>query len=143
MALIHGLRTDNLRGDLFDEERALLDRHGDRLVLFHIDGPISFGAAKELTLRLTSRTAYEVMVLGLTDVPIIDSSVAMAIGDVIERTRKQGHHLLLAGLSPQVRRMLNRLGVLRTLDRNARYPTRAGALRRADQILEERSVQMG
>ena len=128
MALIHGLRTDNLRGELFDEERALLDRHGDRLVLFHIDGPISFGAVKELTLRLTSRAAYEVMALDLTDVPIIDSSVAMAIEDVIEQTRKQGHRLLLAGLSPQIRRMLNRLGALRTLDplRPEQPPNRAG-----------------
>jgi len=127
--------TEHPAADLLDEERALLDRYGHRLVLFHINGPISFGAVKELTLRLTSRTAYEVMVLDLTDVPIIDSSVAMAIEDVIGRTRKQGHHLLLAGLSPQVRHMLNRLGILRTLDRNARYPTRIGALRQADRLL--------
>jgi SulP family sulfate permease len=118
-------------------EQAIFERRRDQLVLFHISGPMSFGAVKELTGRLTSRTQFQVMILDLTEVPLIDSSVAMAIEDVIERTRKQGKHLLLSGLTPRVGRVLNRLGILRALDRNARYPTRLGALRRAEHLLQE------
>ncbi|HEY5791332.1 MAG TPA: SulP family inorganic anion transporter [Gammaproteobacteria bacterium] len=117
------------------EECALLERHHDRIVLFHIAGPMSFGAVKEMTQRLTSRDRFEVMIIDLTDVPLIDSSVAMALEDVSRRLRKQGRRLLLCGLGPQPRRMLNHLGVLRSLERNARHRTRHDALRHAHLLL--------
>jgi SulP family sulfate permease len=123
--------------DLAPEELALLQRHRGRLVLFHISGPMSFGAVKELTQRLTSRTQFEIMVLDLTEVPLIDSSVAMAIEDVIERARKQGRRVLLSGLTREVGHVLNRLGILRALDRDARFRTRLGALRRAEALLAQ------
>jgi SulP family sulfate permease len=121
--------------DLGPEAQAILERHRDRIVLFHISGPMSFGAVKELTQRLTARLQFDVIVLDLTQVPLIDSSVAMAIEDVAQRVRKQGRHLLVSGLTPGVGRILNRLGVLRALERDARHRTRTGALRRAEHLL--------
>jgi SulP family sulfate permease len=144
MAELQRQSISELTGDVENprleaEERQLLLKHANHLVLFHVAGPLSWGAVKEISQLLSGRRQVDVMVLDLTDVPMIDSSIALTIEELGTHARHLGNHLLLAGLKPQVGQTLNRLGVLRALGPGIRFRTRLSALRHAARLLERGS----
>ena len=71
-------------------EKALFDALGDRVVLYHMAGPFTFGAVKHMATRLAKLHYHEVLILDLTDVPLVDSSASMALEDAIVQGQKSG-----------------------------------------------------
>ncbi len=65
------------------EERVEFDRCDDRVLLIHLGGPMTFGAANGLTRRLANIASHEIVILDFTDVPHIDDSAAIARESVI------------------------------------------------------------
>jgi SulP family sulfate permease len=98
--------------ELTEAETAALAATGGHVVLLQPGGPLSFGAAKEVGRRLTGLDEYDVLVIDLTRVPMIDSSAALAIEDVIRQSEDHGKPVLLCGLTPRVKRVMEQLGVL-------------------------------
>ena len=61
------------------EEQRILERNKDRLVMIHVNGPMSFGSAKDMVRRLESVKGFSTfssVVLDLTSVPAIDGTAA-------------------------------------------------------------------
>ncbi|HEY5624424.1 MAG TPA: SulP family inorganic anion transporter, partial [Gammaproteobacteria bacterium] len=54
---------------LTDTEQAEFDRCDDRVLLIHLGGPMTFGAANGLTRRLANIAQHEMVILDLSDVP--------------------------------------------------------------------------
>jgi sulfate permease, SulP family len=113
---------------LTQPEQELLQRAGGRVLLYHLSGPMSFGAASDMARRLDDFNLYQVLVLDLSDVPFIDSSASFAIEGIIARSRESGRHVILAGLNGPVARVLAQLGVMRKLGPGGRFHSRARAL---------------
>lgn len=116
---------------LSDEARAILRASGGRLLLFHLEGPMSFGVAKGMGRGFSVADKFEATVFDLTDVPLIDSSAALALEFAVRHARDQGRPAFLAGARPAVDRILQRLGVYEYLPDNQRFATRAEALKAA------------
>lgn len=119
------------------EEMALLKEAGGRVLLYHLSGPFSFGAAKGMARRLGAANEYDVLVFDLTDVPFLDSSASLALEDSIRQAQGQGHHVFVVGVREEVERTLNRLGALKLLPDGFYHVTRIDALRRAVTLITE------
>ena len=91
-----------------DEERRLLDEH---IVAYRIDGPLFFAAAHDFLLELAEVSRVRVVVLRMSHVTTIDATGAHVLADVIGRLERRGVTVLLSGVQPQHRKVLQRLGV--------------------------------
>ena len=121
---------------LTPEENAILERNTGKIVLIHVDGPMSFGSAKNMVRRLETVPGlkeFTSCVLDLSDVPAIDATSAMAIEDMLRIIRAHKQHLFFVGMQPHVTEVLDGLGVLSKIRPGHRYAERLNALRHAAQ----------
>lgn len=121
---------------LSDLEKQYLEQAGGRLLLFHISGPMSFGAAKSMVKRVSSVDNYEALVLDLSDVPLIDFTSSLAIEDIILDAQEAGHHIFISGVRNNVEEVLSKQGILSLLLDEHQYENREDALRHASELLK-------
>jgi SulP family sulfate permease len=119
-----------------EEARILEDNHGC-IVLFHLEGPLSFGSAREVARLLESSIEKDVLAIDLRHVPFIDSSASTALEEVISRLYADGDRVLLFGARERVQLTLERTGVLDLLGTENLLDSRLEALRRAQVIIAE------
>jgi SulP family sulfate permease len=96
-------------------EQSLLDGAGGSVILYHFAGPVTFGAAKGIARKLVLDADHRALVLDLTDVPLIDTTGAFAIDEVVENAQAIGAAVYLVGMRPPVANVLRRLDVLKRL----------------------------
>jgi sulfate permease, SulP family len=122
--------------DLAPEEAAILDAAGGRIVLFHVEGPLSFGSARDISRLMQSSTQKDALVVDLSDVPFIDTSASMALEEAITGMREMDDTIILCGMRELVRDTLARTGVLDLLASHQITPTRLEALQAARNYIE-------
>jgi len=123
--------------DLSTEEADILQQNHGCIVLFHVEGPLSFGSAREVARLLQSSIEKDVLAIDLRDVPFIDSSASAALDEVIQRLKDDGDTVLLFGARERVRLILEQTGVLDRLGRQNLLASRIDALRQAQTIIAE------
>ncbi|MCG6296746.1 SulP family inorganic anion transporter [Vibrio vulnificus] len=69
---------------LTDSERGLLDRANGKVLFFYLSGPMIFSVSKAISRQHSSISDYEAMILDLTDVPMIDVTVGLALENAIK-----------------------------------------------------------
>ena len=117
--------------DLSDDEKAALEAGDGRVVLYHLSGPFSFGAAKGMARRLAASDDYDVLVLDLADVPFLDSSASLGLEDAIKQAQGHDKPVFLVGIRPDVDKTLKKLGVLDLLPDDHLHVSRLDALEQA------------
>lgn len=129
LAEVHPILDDD--AGLNDKERQmLLSTHG-RLLLYRLNGPISFGAAKGIHARLRQSAPHDSLLLDLSDVPYIDVSTALTIEELILESRDNNRDLYLVGVTPVVETVLQRMGVLSHLNEDHLCLSRQQAIENA------------
>jgi SulP family sulfate permease len=118
------------------EEAELFRRCGGGVLVLHLTGLISFGAASEMMRRFSTVGRYEVLIVDLLDVPRVDGSAALALESIIQDANNAGKEVMVVGLSLPVARVLGRLGVLDEIKTTARFATRSEALAAAAEHTE-------
>jgi SulP family sulfate permease len=118
--------------DLEPEEAAILDRAGGRIVLMHVEGPLSFGCARDISRLMQSSAQKDALVVDLTRVPFIDTSASIALEETILSLKDLGDTVILFGMRPRVAEVLTRTGVMRLLAPDRIVKTRLEALRAAE-----------
>ncbi|OXX35118.1 sodium-independent anion transporter [Vibrio sp. V09_P4A23P171] len=68
---------------LTDSERALLDKANGKVLFFYLSGPMIFSVSKAIARQHNHISDYEAMILDLTDVPMIDVTVGLALENAI------------------------------------------------------------
>ena len=125
---------DSKETPLSKEEQRILDRNRERIIMIHVNGPMSFGSAKDMVRRLESVKSFNTfssVVLDLTSVPSIDGTAALAIEDMLVMVKTHQQDVFFVGMRPGVARVLKGLGVLDQVPPEHRYPLRLDALRHA------------
>ncbi len=117
------------------QEREILEKADGRILIFSLSGPMSFSSAKAMARQHASVNAYDVMLLDLSEVPMIDFTTARAIADIITDTKDNGRQVFLVGAKGQVHDMLQRQGILQLVDENYRYDKRLDALHQAARMV--------
>ncbi|MFK8069227.1 MAG: SulP family inorganic anion transporter [Gammaproteobacteria bacterium] len=134
---LHGLQVGNINlirspGEetpLTDEEAEIMKAADGRVLLFHLTGPISFGAAREMGKQLANIDDYDMLVLDLTDVHLIDTTSCKAIEDIILTHVESDRDIYLCGFDDEVYKIMQRLDILRPMDKQHVLYTREAALR--------------
>jgi SulP family sulfate permease len=121
-------------------EREILKQAGGRILLYHFGGPLSFGAAKGMVRRLAAFREYDILVLDLSNVPLVDYTSARALDDMINDARMANREVLMVGARATVEDFLRRQGVLRGIKKGYLFKKRADALRKAGRLLEQEST---
>ena len=116
---------------LNEEERAALEAGGGRVILYHLSGPFSFGAAKGMARRLGAFDEYDALVLDLREVPFLDSSASLGLEDAIKQAQGRNKQVFLVGVRQEVANTLRRLGVLKLLPESHYHVARLEALKQA------------
>ncbi|HEX6980328.1 MAG TPA: sulfate permease [Alphaproteobacteria bacterium] len=80
--------------------------------VFQLNGPFFFGATARLGDVLNQiRQPPRVFILRMRNVPVIDASGVAALSEFLSRCRAQGTRVILSGLQPVPRRVLDQMGV--------------------------------
>lgn len=132
---MHLARTPDQLDNLDDEEAAILEQAAGRIVLFHVEGPMSFGSAKDIARILRASDNQDVLIVNLAGVSFIDSSASITLEEIILDIQKQGDTVILCGLRENVRDVLSRFGILGLLRPDCIVDTRLEALRKAGSLL--------
>ncbi len=97
-------------------EQELLAKH---VVAYRVDGPVFFGAAERFIDQLVKvDQGISVVVLRLKRVPVMDATGVTALRAIHDRLSRRGIALLISGLQPQPKALLERMGVYDELTRD-------------------------
>ncbi|MBA44251.1 MAG: sodium-independent anion transporter [Magnetococcales bacterium] len=90
-----------------DKERKLFAKIRSRTTLYAFSGPLSFGAAAELSHRMRSNMSKNgLIIIDFSTVPFLDLSAAKAIEDIIRDAVTSKQDLYLAGANDAVKKGL-------------------------------------
>ena len=98
-------------GHLTTQEQGLMKRCGDDLILFRMQGPLSFGAAKGISERMMLVRKYKVLLLDITDVPHLGVTASLAIERMVKEAERQQRRVLVTGASGKVKQRLAQFGI--------------------------------
>jgi len=133
------LRSENVktvtdaddRIDMTEEEKDLLDRGNNRILLFHLDGPMIFGVSKAIARQQTAMADHDVLIMDLSDVPHMGVTASLAIENAIKEACDNGRHVFIVGAAGKIKRRLEKLGVLEMLPPQHLLMDRKDALKQA------------
>ncbi len=117
LALRHIARSaeaqlEDLPGDdtiTSDEEAMLLDEH---IVVYRLDGALFFGAAQRFLTELTAISDVRVVILRLSQLQVLDATGAQALGEIVSELEGRGITVLLKGIRPRHRQLLEAIGAI-------------------------------
>ncbi|MEB3210146.1 MAG: SulP family inorganic anion transporter [Leptolyngbyaceae bacterium] len=125
---------------LNDEERYLLNYSKGKILLFHLSGPMSFGAAKAISQQLSLVRAYDVLILDLAEVPQLGVTASLAIENMVKEANNNYHEVYIVGAHGEVEDRLHRLHVFDRIPADHLVMTRLEALQKATHIVEKAVV---
>ena len=103
-------------GHLSTQEQNSMKRCGDDLILFRMQGPLSFGAAKGISERMMLVRQYKVLLLDITDVPHLGVTASLAIERMVKEAERQQRRVLVTGASGKVKQRLAQFGIKHLID---------------------------
>ncbi|MBB1272121.1 MULTISPECIES: SulP family inorganic anion transporter [Psychromonas] len=116
---------------LTDNERAILERANGKVLFFYLSGPMIFSVSKAISRQHTSISDYQVMILDLSDVPMIDVTVGLALENAIKDALDAYCEVLLLCPHLDTRKRLQKLNVLSLIDSDNHCTSREQALKLA------------
>ncbi|MET1281988.1 SulP family inorganic anion transporter [Vibrio navarrensis] len=127
---------------LTDSERALLDKANSKVLFFYLSGPMIFSVSKAISRQHTSINEYEVMILDLTDVPMIDVTVGLALENAIKDALEAHCEVYLLCPNERTREQLERFHVLDLVPAENTFKFRYEALKAAVKTVEKTPIQL-
>ena len=122
---------DDDDADLSMSEKHLLKQAEGKILLFNLSGPMSFGAAKTISQRMGIIRKYEVLILDLSDVPLLGVTASLAIENMIKDARANNRQMFLVGAKGKVKRRLQNMKLLRLLSPDHCFDERLFAIQEA------------
>ncbi|MEA5568075.1 SulP family inorganic anion transporter [Anabaena sp. UHCC 0399] len=116
---------------LNDEEKKLLDQANGRILLFYLSGPMIFGVSKAIAREHSAMADSDVLIVDLSDVPMLGVTASLAIENAIKDACEQGRHVLIVGATGKVKRRLENFGISRFVPPHHMFVDRVEALKQA------------
>ncbi|MGL6258443.1 SulP family inorganic anion transporter [Vibrio sp. WXL103] len=112
-------------------ERELLDRAAGKVLFFYLSGPMIFSVSKAISRQHSSISDYQAMILDLTDVPMIDVTVGLALENAIKDAQDACCEVFLLCPNEQTRQQLEKFHVVDLVPVENFYQLRYQALEAA------------
>ncbi|AFZ55661.1 SulP family inorganic anion transporter [Anabaena cylindrica FACHB-243] len=101
--------------DLTPEEKSLLDAANGRVLLFYLSGAMIFGVSKAISREHNAIKDCDVIVLDLSDVPMMGVTASLTIESAIREACEKGRQVIIVGAAGKIKKRLDNLGVLSLL----------------------------
>ena len=137
---IKAIREVDEDSPLSPEEADIFHQAQGRIMMLHLGGPMSFGAAKGMARLLAQFDEYDVLILDLTDMPQIDFTASRALHDMVFDAKSMGREVFLVGTRGPVAEMLTKQGIIDQVPAAQRVEKRLAALQAAQRLLQARSA---
>jgi SulP family sulfate permease len=135
---IKAIREVDEDSPLTPEEAEIFREAQGRIMMLHLGGPMSFGAAKGMARLLAEFDQYDILILELTDMPQIDFTASRALYDMVYDARSMGREVFLVGARKPVAEMLTKQGIMAQVPEDRRIEKRLAALQEAQMLLRQR-----
>lgn len=116
---------------LTPEEKNLLDQGLGRVLLFYLSGPMIFGLSKAIAREYNAIRDADVLVMDLSDVPLLGVTASLAIENAIRDACEKGLQVYIVGASTQIKSRLEKLGLFALIMPEHVLNDRSQALRQA------------
>ncbi|MFT5296841.1 MAG: SulP family sulfate permease [Colwellia sp.] len=116
---------------LTDNERGILEKSNGKVLFFYLSGPMIFSVSKAISRQHSSISDYQVMILDLTDVPMIDVTVGLALENAIKDALDANCEVLLLCPNAKTRQQLEKFSLLDSAAKDNNYSSRELALQAA------------
>jgi SulP family sulfate permease len=121
------------------EEKSLFSQANGRVILFYLSGPMIFGVSRAIAREHTAMKDADVLILDLSDVPLLGVTASLAIENMIKDAIDKGLAILIVGAAGKIKRRLEKLGILAKIPENHLLVERKEALAQALTLIENRS----
>ena len=99
-----------------EAERSLMREH---IAVYRIDGALFFADVRRFLDELAQIADVRVVILRLSSIRVLDTSGANALAEIVHDLQRRGIVVLLKGLRPEHRRLVEAVGVLGGLQHHA------------------------
>lgn len=127
--------SDNNSVPLSEDEREMLDKAQGQVLFFYLSGPMIFSVSKAISRQHAAIADYKVMILDLSDVPMIDVTVGLALENAVTDARDVDCQVILLCPNKGTRDQLEKLGVLDLILTDNDCRSRKEALQKALQTI--------
>ncbi|MGQ9872312.1 bicarbonate transporter BicA [Leptodesmis sp.] len=127
---------------LSDEEKRLLDKGAGRVLLFYLSGPMIFGLSKAIAREHNAMQEADVLVIDLSDVPLLGVTASLAIENAIRDAYDKGLQIYVVGASAKIQTRLERLGLFELIKPEHILADRSVALQQAVDYVYSKEVQV-
>ncbi|MBE9199234.1 MULTISPECIES: SulP family inorganic anion transporter [unclassified Nodularia (in: cyanobacteria)] len=121
---------------LNDEEKQLLDQANGRVLLFYLSGPMIFGVSKAIAREHSAMADSDVLILDISDVPMLGVTASLAIENAIQDAHEQGRQILVVGAAGKVKRRLEKFGIEKFVPSHHFFMNRSEALKQALALID-------
>lgn len=91
------------------EEKAIFEECRGQALLFHLSGPMVFGVAQAISREQEALSGNKVLVMDLSDVPMLSTTVALALENVVKDAGSAAIPVFLCAGSNRTRERMERL----------------------------------
>ncbi|MCX7593087.1 MAG: SulP family inorganic anion transporter [Fischerella sp.] len=126
---------------LNEQEKQLLDQANGRVLLFYLSGPMIFGVSKAIAREHSAMKDADVLILDLSDVPLLGVTASLAIENAIKEAIEKGRQVFIVGAAGKIKRRLERFGILQLLPPHHLLMDRTEALRQAVTLVNGHVVE--
>lgn len=121
---------------LTPDERELLDQANGKVLFFYLSGPMIFSVSKAISRQHSSIADYQVMILDLSDVPMIDVTVGLALENAIKDAQDVNCEVYLLCPSQSTREQLDKFQILSLIANRNHCSSREDSLNAALKHIE-------
>ncbi|MDJ0511745.1 MAG: SulP family inorganic anion transporter [Crocosphaera sp.] len=114
-----------------DIAKHLLQEGKGQIMVLDLSGPMSFGAAKAITQRQAILDNYKILVIDLTDVPLLGVTATLALEKTIDDAYGKGLEVFIVGGEGKVQERLQKFNILDRVPNNHQVNERVTALQLA------------
>ncbi|NVK19199.1 MAG: SulP family inorganic anion transporter [Methylocystaceae bacterium] len=126
---VKGVRTlESANGRFSDEEADAWRQLSPVLVLYHLEGPMSFGAAKGIFNRLIDYGEAEMVLFDFSGVTYVDTTACLTFRDTLLAAKDRGKRVYVCGVEDPVQKAFAGLKVLNTVSEHDIFINRQQAL---------------
>jgi sulfate permease, SulP family len=120
---------------LNEQEKQLFAQGNGRILLFYLSGPMIFGVSKAIAREHSAMADSDVLIVDLSDVPMLGVTASLAIENAIKDAFDQGRQVLIVGASGKVKKRLEKLGIMKFVPPHHLFMDRVEALKQAVAIV--------
>ncbi len=108
-----------------------------QIAVYRVDGPVFFGAAERFVTFLRDEPEVKFLILRLRFVPNMDVTGLVALEDIYRDLKRHNCLLILTGLQPQVKQILERSGLLAEIGESNCFETTTEAIYTATATIQK------